>query len=133
MTPKEAKEYLMQYRESLERTREITEHLSDLRAIAENLRNERGQRVALDAAVANLVDAQDRAASELNRLCALRGEILGTIDLLQDKRQRQLLHEIYICGKKLVRIAADRDQSYEHICRLHGQALCVVANIIQEN
>lgn len=130
MTPKEAKEYLMQYRESLERTREITEHLSDLRAIAENLRNERGQRVALDAAVANLVDAQDRAASELNRLCALRGEILGTIDSVP-KVYRPVLIERYVNGKTWEQVAVDLNYSYRGITKLHGRALLAVKECIE--
>ena len=133
MNPQEAKEYLKQYRDSLERTSQITAHLTDLRAIAENLRNECGQRVALDEAVANLVDAQEKTASELNRLCALRCEILGTIDSVPDERLRGLLRDIYVVGKRIVRVAADRDQSYEHICRLHGAALQAVCSVLDES
>ncbi len=74
------REYMIQYRESLNRTKQITDHLSQLRELAEDLRDESGRRVSLDEAVANLADAQEQTASELNRLCALRGEILGTIN-----------------------------------------------------
>ena len=122
----------MQYRESLDRMREITEHLDELKAEAVRLRDHEGQRVELDAAVAHYVDACEDSARELNRLASLRAEITGTIDTVPDKRLRHLLREIYINGKRIVRIAADRDQSYEHICRLHGDALCVIAEILRK-
>ena len=128
MTPKE---YLMQHRESFDRTSEITEHLAELKAECVRLRDHEGQRVDLDKAVARYVDACKDAAAELDRLAALRAEIAGTIDSVPDKRLRQLLHEIYIAGKRIVRIAADKDQSYEHICRLHGAALLAVGQIIE--
>lgn len=132
MTAKEAKAYLMQYRASLDRTREIAEHLDELKAEAVRLRDHEGQRVELDAAVARYVDACEDSAHDLDRLAALRAEITGTIDAVPERRLRQLLREIYIGGKRIVRIAADRDQSYEHVCRLHGEALCAVAEILRE-
>lgn len=131
MTAKEAKAYLIQYRESLDRVREIAEHLDELKAEAVRLRDHEGQRVELDAAVARYVDACADSVHELDRLAALRAEIIGTVDAVPDRRLRQLLREVYISGKRIVRIAADRDRSYEHICRLHGDALCAVAEILR--
>ena len=131
MTAKEAKAYLMQYRASLDRAREIAAHLDELKAEAVRLRDHEGQRVELDAAVARYVDACSDSAHDLDRLAALRAEIAGTIDAVPERRLRQLLREIYNGGKRIVRIAADREQSYEHVCRLHGDALCAVAEILQ--
>ena len=133
MTAKEAKAYLMQYRESMARAHEITEHLGELKAEAVRLRDHEGQRVELDAAVARYVDACDESARELDRLAALRAEIVGTVDAVPERRLRQLLREIYINGKRIVQIAADRDQSYEHICRLHGQALLELSAVMPKN
>lgn len=129
MTPKEAKEYLMQYRQSLVRTGEIEAHLRELKEEAVSLKNHEGYSVALDEATALYVDACDEKAAELRRLESVRREIEELIDSVNDIRFRELLREIYISGRKLVRIAADRDQSYEHICRLHGEALLEVCNI----
>lgn len=126
------KDYLKQYRESLDRTRELTQHLNELKAECIQLRDHEGNRKALDDAVAKYMDACESAASELNRLAALRGEINGTIDSVSDAKLRSLLREIYINGKKIVRIAADRDQSYEHICRLHGDALQAVRAVMPQ-
>lgn len=126
-----AKEYLMQYRESLGKTAEITEHLSELKAECVKLREHTGERITLDKAVASYVDACEDAAAELERLALLRTEISETIDAVPDKRLRQLLHEIYINGKRIVRIAADKNYSYEHICRLHGEALRRVSEIMR--
>ena len=132
MTAKEAKAYLIRYRESMQRTSELTEHLAELKAECIRLRDHTGKRIALDRAVARYVDACEDAASELDRLASLRAGIMGAVDSVPDRRFRELLREIYIGGKKIVRVAADRDQSYEHICRLHGQALCALAEILRE-
>lgn len=129
MTPKEAKEYLIQYRQSLVRTGEIEAHLRELKEEAVSLKNHEGYSVALDEATALYVDACDEKAAELRRLESVRREIEELIDSVNDIRLRELLREIYISGRKLVRIAADRDQSYEHICRLHGEALLEVCRI----
>lgn len=129
MTPKDAKEYLLQYRQSLVRTGEIETHLRELKEEAVSLRNHEGYSVALDEATALYVDACNEKAAELRRLESVRREIEELIDSVNDIRLRELLREIYISGRKLVRIAADRDQSYEHICRLHGEALLEVCKI----
>ena len=116
------KEYLQQYRQSMERTAEIEQHLAELKAEAIRLKDHEGRSVALDAAVARYVDACEEMSAELNRLAALRQEIKQTIEAVPDARLRNMLTEIYINGQTLVRIAADKERSYEHICRLHGEA-----------
>lgn len=127
-----AKEYLMQYRESMARTHEITDHLAELKEEAIRLKDHEGHSAALDAAVARYVDACNAAAGELDRLEALRKEIAAAVEAVPDARLRELLREIYIGGKKIVRIAADRDQTYEHVCRLHGQALLELSACMPE-
>lgn len=123
------RDYMMQYRESLNRTKQITDHLSQLRELAEDLRDESGRRVSLDEAVANLADAQEQTASELNRLCALRGEILGTIDSVPQK-YRSVLYERYVNGKSFEQIAVDLHYCYRQIKRIHRGALAAVGNVL---
>lgn len=130
MTPKE---YLQQYRESMARAHEITDHLAELKAEAIRLRDHEGNSVVLDAAVTRYVDACNAAAGEVDRLETLRREITAAVDAVPDVRLRELLREIYINGKRIVRIAADRDQTYEHICRLHGQALLELSAVMPKN
>lgn len=125
----EPREYMMQYRESLNRTKQITDHLSQLRELAEDLRDESGRRVSLDEAVANLADAQEQTASELNRLCALRGEILGTIGSVPQK-YRSVLYERYVNGKSFEQIAVDLHYCYRQIKRIHRGALAAVGNVL---
>lgn len=125
----EPREYMMQYRYSLNRTKQITDHLSQLRELAEDLRDESGRRVSLDEAVANLADAQEQTASELNRLCELRGEIIGTIDSVPQK-YRSVLYERYVNGKSFEEIAVDLHYCYRQIKRIHRGALVAVQNVL---
>lgn len=124
-----AKEYLSKYRESMERTNSTEQHLHELKAEAIRLKDHEGQSVALDDAVAQYVDACNDAAAYLDTLGVVRKEITDTIEAVQNEKLKILLQEVYINGKNLVRVAADRDQSYEHICRLHGNALNAVRAI----
>lgn len=62
------KEYLQQYRQSMERTAEIEQHLAELKAEAIRLKDHEGQSVKLDDATAKYVDACDEMSAELTRL-----------------------------------------------------------------
>lgn len=125
-----AKEYMQQYGQAMRRTRAISDHLAELRALCEQLRTEDGHRVALDAAVANLVDTERKTAAEVTRLCKLETEIACTIDRLPEP-YRTLLFERYINGKTWEQIAADMHYSYRGVTKMHGKALQAVKECIE--
>lgn len=127
MTPKE---YLQQYGAAMRRTRAISDHLAELRAIAENLRTEDGHRVELDAAVANLVDTERKVSAEVAKLCHLETEIACTIDRMQEP-YRTLLYERYINGKTFEQIAVALNYSYRQATRIHGNALNLVKDVLE--
>lgn len=127
MTPKE---YLQQYGTAMRRIRAISDHLAELRAIAENLRTEDGHRVELDAAVANLVDTERKVSAEVAKLCRLETEIACTIDRMQEP-YRTLLYERYINGKTWEQIAVDMHYSYRGVTKMHGKALQAVKECIE--
>ncbi|MBP0987392.1 MAG: sigma-70 family RNA polymerase sigma factor [Oscillospiraceae bacterium] len=128
-----AKEYLQQYGTAMRRTRAISDHLAELRALCEQLRTEDGHRVALDAAVANLVDTERQTAAEVSRLCKLETEIACTIDRMPEP-YRTLLYERYINGKTWEQIAVGMNYSYVHtVHRLHPSALRAVQEILTQS
>lgn len=120
MTPKE---YLMQYRESVDASNEITAHLSELKAEAQRLRDHEGQSIALDKAVAKYMDACTAASVQLADLARLRGEISLAIDAVPDEKLRTLLRWRYICGASWERVAVEMNYTYRRITQLHGVAL----------
>lgn len=124
-----AKEYLMQYREAMRRTQAITAHLAELRAVCEQLRTEDGHRIALDKAVAELVDAEAKTAAEVARLTVLEAEIIGAIDRVPEP-YRTLLYERYINGLTFEKIAVRMNYSWRQTIRLHGQALQYAQDVI---
>lgn len=121
-----AKEYLMQYRESLERSAEIELHLHELKAEAIKLKDHEGHSVALDAAVARYVDACNASSAELSRLSELRGEISCTVDSVQDAKLRAVLYRRYIAGQTWEQAAVEMHLHYRWVLRLHGRALQIV-------
>lgn len=123
------KEYLQQYGQAMRRTRAISDHIAELRAMCEQLRTEDGHRVALDAAVAELVDTEQRVSAEVAQLCKLETEIACTIDRMREP-YRTLLYERYINGKTWEQIAVTLNISWRHTVRMHGKALQEVAEII---
>lgn len=128
MTPKE---YLQQYGHAIRRTHAISDHLAELRAVCEQLRTEDGKRVALDVAVAQLVDTEQKVSAEVAQLCRLETEIACTIDRIQEP-YRTLLYERYINGKNWEQIAVYMNYSYRRVTQLHGVALRKINDLLAE-
>lgn len=124
------KHYLKQYRESLDRTNEITGSLSELKAEAKALKDHEGQRVELDAAVAKYVDACEESANELDRLAGLRKNILSVIDEVEDPKMHSVLWRRYISGLTWEQVAVSMNYTYRRTTQLHGDALKIVAKIL---
>ena len=124
------KEYLRQYRAAVKRAKTLSDHIADLRAIAENLRTEDGHRVELDVAIANLVDAEKKVEKEVEQLLHTETEVACAINRVSDP-YRELLYERYINGKTFEQIAVDMHYSYRQTLRIHGIALCIVKNVIE--
>ena len=131
MKPQDAKRYLLKYRESVEKTAEIASNLADLKAEAENLKDHEGQRVGLDAAVAKYVDACEEAERELNKLAAIRKDILAVINEVENPKLHSVLWRRYISGLNLTQVAVSMSYEYRQITRLHGQALQAVGEIVK--
>ena len=126
------KEYLMRYRESMDRTKEIAQHLQELKAEAIKLKDHTGKSIALDDAVERYIDACNSAAAELNALAAKRAEILGCIDSVQSKTQRAVLYQRYIIGYSWERIAVEMNYCIRQVQRIHGRALLSAAKHIRQ-
>jgi len=125
MTAKEAKAYLIRYRHAAARLHAISDHIAELRATAEQLRTEDGHRIALDKAVAELVDAQEKASAEVSQLCRTETEISCVIERVADP-YRTLLYERYINGKTWDQIAEAMHYSRRGATKMHGRALQAV-------
>lgn len=129
-----AKEYLQQYRESVLDTQNAIAHIQELRAMSIDLKDEHGQRIALDKAVIKLVDAQEQTAAELQRYCRLRAEIRRAIAFVPDAKLRMLLSKRYIQGLKWEQIAVDMNHDYSYVVHnLHSKALHYIKVPIESN
>ena len=124
------KQYLKQYRESIDRTNEISGNLSELKAEAEALKDHEGQRIELDAAVAKYVDACKDAEHELDNLADLRKEIIATIDKVADPKMHSVLWRRYISGLTWEQVAVSMNYTYRRTTQLHGDALQIVGKIL---
>lgn len=131
MTAQGAKEYLQQYRDSIDRTKEMTEHLDELKAEAVRLKDHEGNKVALDEAVQKYVDACTDAGIYLDMLSDLRRKIEAEIESVKEPKLRTLLRMRYICGKTFEQIAVDMNYSWRQTVRLHGAALLAVKDVIE--
>lgn len=136
MTPKE---YLQQYRDAVRRATAAQDHLDELRAMAERITPNYGGSGGgthqtgdkLGAAVARLVDAENRVSDELELLEATEREVIGTIDKITDGTLHTLLYERYINGKTFETISVQMNFSYYHIVhRLHPKALKAVKMLL---
>ena len=134
MTPKE---YLQQYGTAMRRIRAISDHLAELRAIAERITPNYGGNGGshqtgdkLGSAVAQIVDAENKVRTEIEQLFATEREIEQTINAVEDERLRMILYHRYILGEKWEQIAVSLHLDYRWLLRLHGRALIAVQNQI---
>ena len=125
-----AKEYLMQYRDAMRRVQAITDHLTELRVMCEQLRTEDGHKIELDKAVAELVDAEHRAEQEVERLLQTETDIISLIERVQEP-YRTLLYERYINGKTWEQVAVRMNYSFRHTTKLHGTALRILKDVLE--
>ena len=109
MKPQDAKRYLLKYRESVEKAAEIASNLADLKAEAENLKDHEGQRVGLDAAVAKYVDACKEAEQELDKLVAIRKDILAAAEKMGAE---VYLPPLSLCGDNAAMIGSHAYYEY---------------------
>ena len=136
MTPKE---YLQQYRDAAKRARAALDHLDELRSMATRITpnyvgegggtHQTGDK--LGAAVARIIDAENRVSDELEMLEAIEHEVLNTILRVKDATLSTLLYERYINGKTWEQIAVDMHYSYRGVTKMHGRALLAVKECIE--
>lgn len=135
MTPKE---YLLQYRDAVRRASAAQDHLDELRAMAERITPNYGGSGGgthqtgdkLGAAVAKIVEAEERLDAEITMLIATEREVERTIQSVEDERLSSILYRRYICGNKWEEIAVSLNIEYRWLLRLHGRALQEVQKII---
>ena len=130
MTSQEVKEYLMQYTHAKRRENALSDHIADLREMCKQLRTEDGHQIALDAAVAELVDTEKKVQAEVAQLCRIEAEIDCTISRMPEPYHTLLL-ERYINGKTWEQIAVDMNYSYRGVTKMHGRALQAVKECIE--
>ena len=130
MTAQDVKEYLMQYTHAKRRENALSDHIAELRAMCEQLRTEDGHRIALDAAVAELVDTENKVQAEVTQLCRIEAEIDCTISRMPEPYHTLLL-ERYINGKTWEQIAVALNYSYRQTTRMHGAALIAVKHVLE--
>ena len=126
-----AKEYLLQYRDAVRRATAAQDHLEELRAMAERITPNYGSSGGgthqtsdkLGAAVAKIVEAEERLDAEITMLIATEREVERTIQSVEDERLSSILYRRYICGNKWEEIAVSLNIEYRWLLRLHGRAL----------
>ena len=135
-----AKEYLLQYRDAVRRATAAQDHLDELRAMAERITPNYGSSGGggkqtgdkLGAAVARLVDAEEKVDAEIELMTATAREVRKTIEAVPEPYST-LLYERYINGKTWEQIAVTLNYSFVHVVhRLHPAALRAVQAVIAE-
>lgn len=125
-----AKEYLMQYRDAMRRAQAITEHLVELRAVCDRLKTNDGEKVELDKAICEMVDAEHDASDAISSLTALEADVTKAIGKVKEPYST-LLYERYINGKTWEQVAVCMSYGYRHTLRVHGTALRLIKDVIE--
>lgn len=139
MTPKE---YLLQYRETIELINERGSQIAELEALAAQTSSKCSGNIGsftvrsdrIGNIVAKIVDCERKLQEDIARLSNIRLEIEETINKVPDMRLRTLLRERYICGFSWEKVAYNMDMSYVHVVHnLHPKALKIIKDLIEFN
>lgn len=83
--------------------------------------------------VEKIVDMSRELDEQIDALREIKRDVLQTISMLPDERQRAVLRRRYINGKTWEQIAVDLNMSYRWVCELHGRALKKIASVIKSS
>lgn len=81
--------------------------------------------------VAKIADLDAEINAEINKLVDVQRDIMQTIGKVDNECLRTILTERYINCWTLGQIAKDIHYSYKQTCRLHGQALAAVQDVLE--
>lgn len=133
-----AKEYLSQYRyinininnkiAQQERLRELATCVSPS---SDGCGHNSGVSDKVGNTVAKIADLDAEINAEIDKLVDVQKDIMQTISRINDERLRVILTERYIGCKTFEQIADDIHYSYKQTCRLHGQALICVQDVLE--
>ena len=133
-----AKEYLSQYRyinininnkiAQQERLRELATCVSPS---SDGCGHNSGVSDKVGSLCAKIADLDAEINAEIDKLVDVQKDIMHTISKVDDERFRIILTERYIGCKTFEQIADDIHYSYKQTCRLHGQALICVQDVLE--
>lgn len=123
------KEYLREYRNHVRRIERIESDLEEIRAMKcyPAMNNDGMPHASSDgdlSGYAAIIDSKERRLLKEKEL-RVKGykEINNQIEMLQDDRERDVLHYRYIKGLDWWEIAEKMKYTERHVLRIHGKAL----------
>jgi len=129
LTNKEKVAYLKQYKEL---GKEIAENENRYEVLKNKLISPGVQRLTdmprgtdcnKDKICDGIAELEELMHDRINRLTKLQKEIEKCIDKLSDSNHRRVMAARYIDGKSFEKVAADMSYSWQHIHRIHSDAL----------
>lgn len=79
-----------------------------------------------------LAELESMVDEKVDELVATKAEILGTISMLKDNRQRIALTEYYLEMRTWEQVAVDINYSFPQTMRIHGYALGEISKLLKD-
>lgn len=134
-----AKEFLSQIRKcdnlinsklaEIERLREFTTSITS--TLKEDVVQSGGSPQRIADAIGKIVDLEREINADIDTYIALKKDIMDIIDTL-DAPFCDLLYKRYFKYEKWEQIAFEMNYSYRQVTRMHGRALTMVNNALEE-
>ena len=133
-----AKEYLSQYRyinininSKIAQQQRLRELATCVSPSSEGGGHSSGVSDRVGNITAKIADLDAEINAEIDKLVDVQRDILQTISKVSDDCLRIILTERYINCRTFEQIAVTVNYSYKQTCRLHGQALVAVKNVLE--
>lgn len=130
MTNQQKKEWLQQYRNNEKEIDRLTEEIqrwasrsTQMTANLDGMLRSSNVSDKVQISVERIAELQDKLCNAINQCVELRQTIEKVINKVDDSTLERLLKLRYIEGHTWERVAAEMHYSWQHIHKLHSQAL----------
>lgn len=133
-----AKEFLRQYGDCEKRIQSRLRRIQRLKEQADDISVTLSERVQSSGSgdsqakiIDTYIDMENELKEEVLRLKKVQADVKAAINALNDSRQKNVLERYYLEGMTFEETAVSMHYSYMQICRIHGQALLNLNDVIE--
>ena len=108
---------------------EVETRLTRISPVLSDMPSSHGGNDKMTDGVAKLIELKEKLNRKIDETCEDKSKLYNLMGKIENITYRTILIQRYMNYKSFEQIAVDMNYSYQHVCRLHGQALIQFNNM----